>query len=314
MLIKQSSIRSVDRYLSCVQKYPAVRLVARVIPELSNRAIKAGFSVNSRSGDTVLPNIVGSCSKFNAEGKFLIRKDLPKEERYITTAEWSWEQWCGRNQTKTVTEYRDIYKECYQREFIPPPSLELTWVEHDNGKFVSSEKVETNTLEPDFFKHAINLFLELFGECEICKDDFSGFRVPLIKRLNWELLPSGKYPWEKVNRHVKNLVSDKHSKYSNVILDRQESIVRFEPDDVYIGTGGFRSYVAYVFRSKKIVVLESILTGNATYVFGENWKKFSMLSKAEILDNNFQKDRIIHSKGWEGRLEVILRPEQLLAV
>jgi hypothetical protein len=50
--------------------------------------------------------------------------------------------------------------------------------------------------------------------------------------------------------------------------------------------GGFSDYIAYVFAERRLVVLESVRKGNAIYVFGQNWDRFSKLSKAEILDRN----------------------------
>ena len=43
---------------------------------------------------------------------------------------------------------------------------------------------------------------------------------------------------------------------------------------------------------------ESIHIDNATYIFDDDWEELSQLTKAEILDNNYQKDRIIHRKNW----------------
>lgn len=119
---------------------------------------------------------------------------MPKESRYITTAEWSWEQWCGRGETKTITESCDIYKDCYQRKFIPPPSLELTLKKLNDQLFIVSQAFTINQVKPELFKHAINLFLELFGECEIRRKDLSSFASANIKKVNWSMLPPGKYP------------------------------------------------------------------------------------------------------------------------
>ena len=40
-------------------------------------------------------------------------------------------------------------------------------------------------------------------------------------------------------------------------------------------------------------------TGNATYVFEENWEELSKLTKAEIIRGKLQKDRIIHRENWD---------------
>lgn len=306
MFIQQKSIRSVDRFLKALMPSNRVRLCFSITDENKSLAEKAGFNKEPGNGDTILPEGLGNTSIFNAEGRYEKLMDLPKEQRYITTIEWTWEQWCGRGETETITENRDIYRDCYQSKFVEPPALELTYFEHNGKTLIISQEFSANNVDPVLFKHAINLFLELFGECEIRRSDLSTFTPPNVKRVNWSLLPPGQYPWDKVQKHVRSLVKGIHSRYSNVMLSRQEVISRHEPDEVYIGHGGFRSYVAYVFSDKNLVILESVLSNNATYVFEKDWEKFSMLTKAEILNNSYQKARLIHSSGWEQRLNQLL--------
>jgi hypothetical protein len=45
---------------------------------------------------------------------------------------------------------------------------------------------------------------------------------------------------------------------------------------------------------------------NATYVFEQNWERLSQLSKAEILDRDLQKDRLIHREGWPEKIHTLL--------
>ena len=76
---------------------------------------------------------------------------------------------------------------------------------------------------------------------------------------------------------------------------------------MFVGNGGSRAYVAYVFRAKDVVILESILTGNATYVFGNDWREVLSLTKAEVIHEDLHKDRIIHVKGWEDKIHQLLQ-------
>lgn len=307
MIIKQKSIRSIDKYIKAFKSGQRIRLAVPIDPLNKNKAIAAGFPEQPASGNTILPDTINTVTTFNAEGRYIPRKDLPMEPRYITTIEWSWKQWEGRGQTKTVTEAKDIYKECYQQDFIPPPGLEITWSNKDNQDYVISEEFEIGKTAPETLKHALNLFLSIFGECEIRRADLTFFASLKIRRLNWVLLPPGKHPWEMIRRHTNQLVKEKDSRYGNIILQRQETVSHYNPGEVYVGAGGFRTYIAYVFKDKQTVLLESTEYGNATYVFGENWEEFSMLTKAEILCNNLQKDRLIHAKGWGERLHKVLK-------
>lgn len=307
MIIKQKSVRSISKYTKAFQPGQKLRLVTQIDQENKDKAIYVGFSDHPTNGDSILPEAINPVTAFNAEGRYIPRKDLPKESRYITTIEWTWKQWAGRDQTKTVTESKDIYKDCYQQDFLPPPGLEISWVAKDGNNYVVSKEFEIGKTDPEILRHAINLFLSIFGECELRRIDLGSFAPTNIKRLNWELLPPGKHPWDKVAKHTRELVKQRDSRYRNIILQRQEALSHYKPDEVYIGSGGFRTYIAYVFNDKKTVLLESTDYGNATYVFGENWEDFSRLTKAEVLNNNFQKDRLIHSKGWGERVHRTLK-------
>ena len=233
MLIQQRSVRSIDRYVRGLLPGEVIR----VVTPLGERDLTSlGFSSCPDIGDTILPTIVGTVSRFNAEGKELVRKDLPKEPRYITTLEWTWEQWCGGGNTETVTENRDIFRDCYPREQVPPPSEELTRLQAVDGPVIASR--EFHLSEPDLsqLKHVVNLFLELFGQCEIRRADLTQFMPMTLKRVNWHLLPPGEYPFERVKRHTEELVAGKDARYGNVILNRQAFITKYNPDQTFEGS------------------------------------------------------------------------------
>jgi hypothetical protein len=59
------------------------------------------------------------------------------------------------------------------------------------------------------------------------------------------------------------------------------------------------------FENKDFFILESIYTGNATYVLGENWEEISKLSKDEILNQDLHQERIIHYQNWESEIDRI---------
>lgn len=268
--------------------------------------INAGFLQEMNEGFCILPNKVGKHSKFNADGMHILLKDKPKEERYVQTIEWSWQQYCGRNQKETVTEFRDVYKPCYQREYIPPPSEELCLIKQDEKFIVTSKEFTLAGIKPESLKHCINLFLELFGECNISDSTLKPILIGNAKRVRWNILPKGKYPWETLLKHIQKNVKSKKSRTTPVIIHRQKTIQGYNPLEIYVGEGGFKDYIAYVFANKKIVVLESMQEGNATYILGKDWKAVSKMTKAEILSGKHHKKRIIHSKGWEGEVDDLL--------
>lgn len=302
MLIQKKRIHSVDIYLKHLSQYEKFRVLVHITPENSKKALKAGFSTLLNDGETLLPSIVGNISLYNANGRFTPIKELPKENRYLYTREWTRNQWCGKGETEEVTDYVDQYRMCYQRSFDPPPSVELAWVNSDSKNYVSTEILDFSKTSPEQIKHVINLFLELFGECELSHEDFSSLTTNNTKRINWKFFPIGNRPWETLKPHVSQIIKHKNKSQSVVMMDRQDYITSFHPDEIYVGQGGFNDYLAYIFNNHNIVVLESVMTDNATYVFGNNWQDVSKLTKAHIISGNLHKDRLIHFKGWKGKV------------
>ena len=307
MHIRQSRVNSVELVLRPLLPNTRFRVVATVADLPEWKLTATGFSVPPHPGDTLLPTAVGTVSGYNANGRYVARKDLPKEERYVTTVEWSWEEWAGRDRTETRTEDRPIHRECYQREFHPPPASELTIAELNGQLLIISEELAKTAAQEERIRHILNLFLELFGACEIRHADLQAIMPPNIRKVNWTLLPPGQYPWSRVQLHVTQMLEDKSPRFANPIHHRLEKLASFNPDEVYVGHGGFRSYVAYLFNAKGLAVLESIMLDNATYVFDRNWQQVSQMTKAQILQGNLQRDRLIHAANWNERIDGLLQ-------
>ena len=56
-------------------------------------------------------------------------------------------------------------------------------------------------------------------------------------------------------------------------------------------------------NDKNLYILECDHPNNATYVFDKKWEELSKLTKAEILNNQFHKCRIIHSSSWKEKFD-----------
>jgi hypothetical protein len=156
-------------------------------------------------------------------------------------------------------------------------------------------------------KHVINVFLELFGECDLIRENYQPFIFENITRLNWRILPPGQYPWEKVREQVKDRIQQLPRGNRPIVENQLEIISNHTPNFVAVGQGGFSDYMVFGFPAKNIYVLESIRTGNATYVFNEDWEVLSQMNKAEILNNNLQQERILHTPNWEAKINQLLR-------
>ncbi len=303
MRIDRTQIRNLDRYLSVLPPGSRFKVISEVDDQLLQRM---GLELPATAGATALPSIVGRTTRFNAEGKWNVRRDLPKEFRFVGSRSWVRTEWRGRDQSEEVEDTVDIFRWAYPRDLIAPPSVELTYVEQLGRRAVVSPELTFQSADADLNKHVINLMLEVFRSCEIVLHDLARLTPPAELRANWVMLPPGEHPWERIEAHIGKVFAGKAPSVEKAALHRQTVILTYKPSSIWRGLGGFSDYVAYIFPDRGLVILESVHYGNALYVLGENWEDISTLTKAQIIQHNLAKHRIVHSKGWVGNLNAAL--------
>lgn len=295
MKIKKSKIRSTKKYLSGIEEGAKFYIGLKSLDEFAFKLRRIGINGELDIGDSFLPIPVGKVSNYNANGKFRVRKDKPKETHY---RDIDVKDWHGNYHSVSIPYQR------YPREPIPAPKIKLL-VQDDNGeKILTSPLLENTNGNHKEIKHVINLFLEIFGECHVLQENLmSAFKN--IQKLNWTILPQGEYPWERLEAQVSSVIDayKKTDEDKTIIKNRIKSISDRNHDFVAIGERGFRGYMIFGFKSKNIYILESIHSGNATYVFGEDWEELSRMTKAQIIEGDKQLDRIIHNNSWRSRLD-----------
>src|SRR5690554_6802864 len=95
-IIRRKRIRSLARHLGAVPHGSPVTLVVPVTEE-RRAALKAvGLGSHPAAGDTVLPAARGPVSRFSAEGREIVRRDLPMEQ-VTRQALWTWNEWHGND-------------------------------------------------------------------------------------------------------------------------------------------------------------------------------------------------------------------------
>lgn len=307
MIISGKRKRVLDKYTKHIKEGASLIVGVPVTSDTKRIVLQMGFTKTLNDGETVLPpHNFGPICNYNAEGKFLKRKDLPMETAY-RQVEWTWEQWCGYRDTETRSKIVDVPYQRYQRTFIPPPSIELSLASNSEGiKYIISPQIDFHSKNATILLHIINIFLEIFGFCEILSKNLDGYVMNNYKRLNWEILPPGKWPWTKVKDKLDPIIEKASPKNQTVIRYRLQSISKFSPQFVALGRAGFYGYLIFGFPRLNLYVLESTYTGNATYVFEKDWEELSKMTKAQILEDRLQKDRIIHRENWEKNIDALL--------
>jgi hypothetical protein len=253
--------------------------------------------------DVFLPPVVGPATEFNAEGKSGPIKELPKVRTYINTVVTTRSEFAGRYHRRQVEKSVDIYRKCYQKRVTPPPNEELRLTLSNGNLYIISDAIQNGDYAR--VKHIANVFLEVFGVCDIVGE---GELPPPIRlrRKNWQFLPEGNSPRERVDAYLPRALENAEEFERPIIEDRQRTLVEMGADEVAVGLGGFKDYLAFIFSEKGLVVLEALCRDNALYVFNRDWEPFSQLSKRDIINQELYLERIIHSTGWKRRLRILL--------
>ena len=103
------------------------------------------------------------------------------------------------------------------------------------------------------------------------------------------------------------LLAQYHKGANSAVIDKRfETINEHQPDFVAIGRAGFSGYVVFGFPSKNTFVLESTEINNATYIFDDSWESLSQKTKAEVLNEDLHKHRVIHRESWFSEVAKIL--------
>lgn len=302
MKIIKRRVINVEPYLTNVREGEEFHIAFTNFNENLERILQIGFTNELQVGEQVLPSVVGPVTRFNANGSYILRRDLPRETYYMVRL-WKWNDYQGNEHEKIIY----IARERFHRELISPPSEELLIDSYGQSNIVVSRAFTKAPENLQSIKNMINIFLEIFGECDLIRENYQPFLYENVTRLNWRILPQGDYPWPVIREIAQERITRQPRGNRPVIANQLEIITTHVPNFVAVGQGGFNDYIVFGFPEKSIYILESIRIGNATYIFGDDWAALSRMTKAEILNNNLQKERLFHSPNWEQRINEILR-------
>jgi hypothetical protein len=307
MLIRKR-VRSLDAHLARFKNnepvYVALIDTAAHLQTLS----EVGFTLPLIEGEQLLPPAAaGIASKRNADGEEIVHRDQPLETHY-RLKEWTWEEFRGRYDKVERSKIVETPCKRYPRTVIPPCAVELKVRMNKSGlPLVVAGPLQHND---ESLLNTVHMFVELFGECELIGQDLTQLAQPhQIKRLNWEVLPPGKYPWSRAKAEVARVVSLAKPFDHAVLEARYREITAYEPDFIAIGRNGFARYVVYGWDARQLYVLESTEVDNATYVIKSHWETVSAMTKAEVLATSAHHARLIHRNSWFKDLQALMRNE-----
>lgn len=253
MVIKKRRINSVNKYFVNVAEDKELY----VCVPADERNLSLLNMQDCSDGTCVVPEPCGPITRFNLHGKDFIHKEMDKEPREIER-DYHIVDWHGTDHYGTCFQRRM----CYPKEYIFPPVSRIIL---DNGKLRSDLLTKAQS---DLLKHIINMFLEVFGYCEIVDKDEKPIGQKIrIKEISWRILPPGQYPWDCVEKALEDYFEKAPCKSKEVLRNNHKIFAQYEPDFLAIGENSFNGYVVYGYTNRDLYIFESNQLGNATYVF-----------------------------------------------
>ena len=273
-----------------------------------SRFQKLGLRIESDKlffNDKVLPSSKnGRYSNYNCYGRRIRRKDLPMIDKIF----------CGEcypygNKNSDKVSYSYTKKVCQAEEWIPSfVNISISIEEKDVNVFDvlfeicdSLDRTEYN-FELDLLFY-INLLQENVGDFDVYEDEIGANDIDEIQYVDWELLPPGEVDEE----FVKKCYDKKSEEQQREILERYNFIKQLGPRNIIKGTSYFSKYFGARFDNDT-VVLENVESGNAIYIFHENWEKLTKFSRNDLRRGYSDKvTRIVHTGNWKTVLKYELR-------
>lgn len=254
------------------------------------------------------PRASGRYSRFNREGREIIRRDLAKVEKAYT--------WEVPNFGDPDRGYHDItqWRLVYPRELEAPreATIDIEQLPGTEGatatfllKFTVGEVF--NRRAPDLHRrllYAINLLQENTGSVNVFEPTAGVTELLKTVSVDWELLPAGVRSDLLVDRLT--VGAQNTSEYVRCKIEaRRRLLTEFGPASWIVGSSGFRRYFGAKFRDD-LVVFENVDYGNAVYVMFKDWQELSKLSRIALQEQRNGFIRIVHRHGWEARLRRVL--------
>ncbi|WP_157932891.1 hypothetical protein [Mycobacteroides abscessus] len=257
----------------------------------------------------VPPATRGRWSKYNIDGWVKVRKDLPKIKKTIGG-------WLSPNfgDWKKGSHVHYSTREVFQRETWYAQRIPI----QIRAEEPSKESVNIGFIVDRVFNRTDLVDRDLLMACSLLRENI-GTHVAILatdtsvaewlasQRVKWELLPVGELGQKPFSQIAKRFKLDPDSPRAKHMSERYDTVLAMKPTNQVIGDGEFSRYFGFMFRDD-LVALECLDYGNALYVMYEEWKELSKRSRVDLLaDTTARYDRVIHRKGWHGRLGVILR-------
>lgn len=247
------------------------------------------------------PASTGRWSKWNVNGREIVRRDLPKVY-HSWTIEAPDFQGSG---THPVTFSREVFRK--QRLYGQQIEAAVTRRDEPRDSLVGTVLL---TLQGPYdedseqaYLYAASLARTWFGSATAYSLDKAGIPQVPDQGVNWDFLPGGTVD-EMREAVVKKFGGSAPPQEIEVMIDRLEKVQSLAPKKRLVGTSGLQRYIGYMFGDD-FVAFENPRVGNALYLLYGDWESLSQLSRSQLLaSREGEFDRIIHTARWFERLRL----------
>ncbi|MEU1297951.1 hypothetical protein ABZ439_36760 [Streptomyces sp. NPDC005840] len=298
---KVANLPSDEYQVGVLRSYPVSDLEAGLLAHLEVSA-QGGIAVVPQT--SLPPAEQGRFSKWNLTGRIVRRTDLPKVDRSWGFETPNFGDWSKGSHTITFT------RQAYQIEHLHGHQIVIAMEEvSSHDKQVTIAFRVDHILNRTAADHDADLLFTLcllqenVGAVDVVASTTSTGEWARTMALTWEFLPVGTRETDSViGELTRRLRLERNDPRREGVEARLGALLALRPERMLYGTSGFQRYVGAQF-TPGLVVFENARYGNAIYVMFEDWEDLSKRSRVDLLAGSSRGfERIIHRRGWEGRL------------
>lgn len=246
----------------------------------------------------IMPKGIGSVTKVNIKGKYERKQPEEKVTKKVHI-EYTRRDGAFISYDRNFDVFVKVLKHKY--------NVELIYKINKHGQQVvvsdmlhfdeTTENIQKNT-------HIINIYCEIFNDFEIFNSELEP-AIHFNKKFEKDILPKGSLQDDTVFEEIKEFAGryTRNTETQKAFQKRLHVLKRYDPDVRGKGPSNFYGYIVFGFSSLKIVVLETMYSGNATYIFNEkDYEEKIIQDKQTVLNTKAMLKRFYHHDNWEHKI------------
>lgn len=253
----------------------------------------------------VPPSELGRHSRWNREGRIVVRKDLPKKRGTI-----SWDGLAFGEHPTTFHRTDDFYQR--ERRHGEKLSLRVRLLREEtldsahllviSVELVGSLARNHPQLDRELL-FSVNVLQENIGGAYPLAENYTDDDLLSITFVAWKLLP----PDLRSSDVLRMLGGARSVQEKLALIERLEFIKQRCPEaQIMAGDGGFGGYFLAKITDD-CVVAEHLTPGNAIYIFDRRWMDLTRLSRRRLVDERPAGFRRLEHRGdWRGSMTALI--------